>query len=586
VVIPEDIRMGIPADSVFGCRDGRGFRNGNAGYEMMKRLWGGSTLTVAFLFALPVGGAELAGQVSDAAGKPLAGALVSVSVPDSLFTETVYSDGAGRYRLRTRQNGTVLLRARKYGHADIVRNVELRPGRAEDFRLVELTDAEALSDSLTASAHLTRLHFDDPADRQWFQVDCLTCHLLGNGFTRARRTPERWREILSRMLGFYGVSDAHWVEHYAQVLTAAFDGRPLVLHQQDVVAPETFSALIMQWKIPAGVVAHDVEYSPRDGRLYVVDQGNDSIYIIDPINNGRETFRIPDTGIPVGGKFLRLFNNPSPGGLVVSRGPHSLQLGPDGKFYTADSVSSQIGIFDPATKTYTARDIGGNALYPHTLRCDGRARLWFTLTFSNQVGYLDSAGGAVRVIDLPGDTARPAMPSHAPYGIDVNPLDGSVWYSSLLANRIGRIDPDTFEVRTFTPPTIGPRRMRFAADGTLWIPGYGDGVLLRLDTRTMRFKRYVIPMLSPGEVEAPYAVGVHPHTGDVWITGNASDRLLRFLPGEERFIAYALPTRGMFLRDVIFTPEGWVCSGSSPVPAPVAVEGGMQEVVCIDPGGA
>ena len=33
-----------------------------------------------------------------------------------------------------------------------------------------------------------------------------------------------------------------------------------------------------------------------------------------------------------------------------------------------------------------------------------------------------------------------------PYGIDVNPKDGSIWYAKLYANRIGRIDPKTLQV--------------------------------------------------------------------------------------------------------------------------------------------
>lgn len=36
--------------------------------------------------------------------------------------------------------------------------------------------------------------------------------------------------------------------------------------------------------------------------------------------------------------------------------------------------------------------------------------------------------------------------------------------------------------------------------------------------------------------------------------------MFQFLPEEERFIAYPLPTCDAFLRDVIFTPQGWVCA--------------------------
>jgi hypothetical protein len=34
---------------------------------------------------------------------------------------------------------------------------------------------------------------------------------------------------------------------------------------------------------------------------------------------------------------------------------------------------------------------------------------------------------------------------------------------------------------------------------------------------------------------------------------------------------------------MIFTPDGKVCAASSMAAAPLAVEGGMEEVICIDP---
>jgi streptogramin lyase len=127
--------------------------------------------------------------------------------------------------------------------------------------------------------------------------------------------------------------------------------------------------------------------------------------------------------------------------------------------------------------------------------------------------------------------------------------------------------------------------MRFDASGTLWIPDFGQGALVKLEPATMKYTSYKIPTLAQGEVEAPYALGVHPKTQEIWITANMSDRVFRFLPKEERFIAYPLPARGTYLRDMVFTPEGLVCAASSPIPAPATVEGGMQEVLCIDPVG-
>jgi virginiamycin B lyase len=210
---------------------------------------------------------------------------------------------------------------------------------------------------------------------------------------------------------------------------------------------------------------------------------------------------------------------------------------------------------------------------------------------TNQIGRFDPHTGNIKVIDLPTGMARADERTPLPYGIDVNPVDGSVWYSKLWANKIGRVDPKTFAVQEFIPPVVGPRRLRFDASGTLWIPGFGDGTLAKLDTRSMKYRVYRIPGLSSAEVEAPYAIAVDPKTQDVWITSNMSDRMIRFEPKSAHFISYALPTRGTYSRDIFFTPDGQTCASSSPMPPkPVGpgkqtVEGDMDALVCIQPKG-
>ena len=544
-----------------------------------------TTVGIFGILCAPAGAAvTLTGTVKQKDGHPAMGGLVTLSSGDGSFVESVYAGRDGGYSLTTEQKGKATLRARSPYFADAKVDIDLAQGKSSNFVLAPLTDPQVISDSLSASAHFARIRFEQPVDKQWFQVECLTCHQIGNAFTRTPRTPQRWHEILTQMLGFYNVTDKAWIDRYANLLAQTFNsGARVTERQHHVVNPEALHARIFEWKLPGGVIAHDVEYHAADGKFYTVDQGTDQILITDPIAAITETYTIPKDGIPQGGKFYTMLGNSTPLTLTVSRGPHSLQEGPDGHFYTTDTISGQIGEFDPKARTYVGHDIGGNSLYPHTLRFDRKGRVWFTIAFSNQVGMLDTQTGKIRVIELPPDTDRAQMPAKTPYGIDVNPVDGSIWYSSLMANRIGRIDPDNFSIKSFTPPTVGPRRMRFAADGTLWIPDFGRGQLVKLDTQRMEYKSYPIPSLARGEVEAPYAVGVHPVTHEVWITANMSDRMFRFLPKEERFIAYPLPTRGIYLRDIIFTPQGMVCSGSSPMPAPLVVEGGMQEILCLDP---
>ena len=171
-----------------------------------------------------------------------------------------------------------------------------------------------------------------------------------------------------------------------------------------------------------------------------------------------------------------------------------------------------------------------------------------------------------------------------PYGIDINPADGSIWYSRLFGDKIGRIDPDTLKVQEFDSPVRGPRRMRFnQQDGTLWVTGYSEGRLARLTTSSNGFesKVYALPEFAEGYGPAPYALGVHPKTGDVWLNENMTDRFFRFIPEEERFTVYPAPLTGTYTRDFSFTKDGKACTSNNPLPM-AALEGGIGEILCIE----
>ncbi len=251
---------------------------------------------------------------------------------------------------------------------------------------------------------------------------------------------------------------------------------------------------------------------------------------------------------------------------------------------------------------------------------DLQGRLWFTVAASNQVGRFNPETNQLDLLDLPTnglarwltDAIMPTLMrigaqfprrnvpirlSHHswaglgrdvmnfPYGIDVNPQDGSVWYAKLYANKLGRIDPKTLDIVEFDTPVIGPRRPRFAPNGILWIPGFDAGELLNFDPETEKFTTYSLPTLAPGEYETPYALNVQARTDLVWITSNMSDRILSFDPITETFTSYPLPTRVSYLRDLVFTEDGKICSSHSNLPA-YAIEGGLAGFICLDTDGS
>lgn len=536
----------------------------------------------------PSGAATISGDVT-CDGKPVRGALVSLFSADRLFSETVYTNDAGHFLLASRQAGTLSLRVRAPLDADEPVKLDVPAGDAtltHSFALRRLTSPQEISDSLPASVHFTRVKLATPAAHDQFQFDCTTCHEIGNPRTRHPRSAQEWTDFMKIMTRNAEYPNEDHVAAYADVMAKAFDGTPTPAPALVPIDEAALGARIFEWKLPGAIVAHDTEFNPADGKLYTPEQNIDQVYVTDPATNKTVVVPIPPLGGHIGGTFAQEKDLPSwiP---AVRHGVHSLVLGTDGKFYMAGSIGGEVLVFDPKRNTWKTHLVGHGAMYPHTPRFDADGMLWFTIYVSNQIGRLDPKSGKMTVIQLPSKMVREDGRTPTPYGLDINPLDGSVWYTQMTANKIGRIDPKTLRVQDWVPPVFGPRRARFDKTGRLWIPGFGDGKITALDTRTMTYKTYQIPGLAPGEDESPYALGVDPKTQDVWVTVNMSDRMIRFNPSTEKWTAYPMPTRGLFTRDVIFTPGGLVCGASNPwgVPLDGIVEDNMDSVVCIQPGG-
>jgi streptogramin lyase len=545
-----------------------------------------AALALAAVHSVGALAGTVSGQVSDDHGAAVSGAMVTVSDAKRGLAESVFTGRDGRYTLRTKLSGELTLRVRKPYFAD--HGAALRLGasdRAEvSVRLAALqTDAE-ISDALPSLSHFSKIAFDaqGPFSRAQFARDCLSCHAIGNSFTRWPRPAEGWLPSVSRMHAYLGNADAKSMQRRAELLAKAFDGSAARSRPVFPVDPALYRARILQYRFDGAGVPHDAEVSRVDGKVYTVDMFVDAIIVTDLATGASE--QVPETadGLPPGGAFTKM-GAPAPYGLTITRAPHSLAQGLDGKFYLTESIGGSIGAFDPATRTFEHFDVGGGAVYPHSVRVDAKGIVWFTVAFSNHVGRFDPVSKEMKVLTLPQTPSTGVACCPVPYGIDVHPLDGSIWYTKLFADKIGRIDPTTLAITEIDSPVEGPRRQRFDRAGNLWITGFSQGEIARLDTRSMRARVYPLPQFAPGEVPSPYALAIHPATQDVWVNDVNTDHAYRFIPGEERFVAYPMPLRGTYTRDFTFTKAGWACTANNPIPA-AALEGQTPELICIDPG--
>ncbi len=533
--------------------------------------------------------ALLEGVVRDASGKAVAGALVTLYDGSMGYAETVYSDPKGAFRLQTAQTGAAVLRVRAPGHPDDQRALTLAADTHEQITipLGAFATREAESDSLTASAHVAKIlaRLPDDDTRKRFEVQCVTCHMQGAPYNRGPRDAAAWRAVVQRMHRQYvGVNNPELEEIYVRALTEGNDGKPVNARPAQPLSAEAQRARVIQYPLGEQVlVPHDSLIAP-DGLAYTIDQGSDTIFVTDLRKSTTKAIAMPKNGHRPGGKFAELGLPLVPSITTSYHGPHGILPGPDGRLYLLSASACEVAAYDPRTGAFEFFPTGGKGLYPHTGRFDADGVLWYTLAFSNQVARLDPKTKTTELVDLPAEGKRAAWEPPILYGLDVNPTDGSVWYSKLYADRIGRIDAKTREVREFDVPLVGPRRMRFSKDGMLWIPAFGDGTLVRLDPRTMEYTSFPLPKLSPEDVEMPYAVAVEPRTQDVWVTSNMSDRAFRFLARERRFVVYPMPSRFTYTRDISFTKDGWACSVESNFPVNTTEHG--DKLLCVDPGDA
>jgi len=582
------------------------------------------TLSISLVIAcicLPARAATLEGTVTTLEGQVVNGAMVTVFSANRMRKETVFTNAEGRYLIVVDYEGELTVRARASSFADQAKKVSITHAKPETVNLTLGAFESDLdrSNALPASAHLTTLPWKDAEERAPFVAQCNYCHQVGNALTRGKRDAKSWAESIEKMEGYMAIVTDEQAARFSEVLSAGFDGEPIdVVHTHDA-SPELARAKVEEWLVGDGMsFIHDADVG-EDGKLYGVDEGHDVVWVLDRETNAVEKHALPESDLPVGGL---LSGAALPIGIFSGKhGPHSLAQAKDGRFWITTALSSTLMSFDPETKAFKVYEIGEDALYPHTVRIDQEGIVWFTIAISNQVGRFDPESETFTLLQLPHngfwrwatDVFFPTLLEYSartprenkhidlsphkmlsgveyqdlfnlPYGIDINPKDGGVWYAKLWANMIGHIDPETLEVTEYETPLKGPRRPRFDADGILWIPSFDESALLRFDPATGEFKTYPLPTLSPDEYETPYALNVDQQTGDVWMTSNMSDRILRFIPKEERFISYPSPTRVTWLRDLVFTKDGKVCSSSSNLPA-YAIEDGVPSFICLDPEG-
>jgi putative heme-binding domain-containing protein len=312
------------------------------------------------------------------------------------------------------------------------------------------------------------------------------------------------------------------------------------------------AATITMWEMdkPLEGSFHDLEIG-RDGKVYAVNISRHRMIALDPVSGSQTAIEFPQR----------------------VHAPHSIETANDGSLWTTMCASGQMARYDIETKKFevysSAEAPKKRGNYPHTLRInpkDPEGLIWYTDAGSNSCFSLHPTTHVVKEYKLLSagqalGAGRGESRGITPYGIDYSPVDGTIWYSKLNGNRIGRIDPTApdGDIKEWNPPFRGPRRLHIAPDGMIWVPGFGSGVFAKFDPNTEYWTVYELP---DAENQIPYALNVDKD-GIVWVCGTGNDTINRFDPATETLVEYRLPTRVSYTREIEFDDDGSVWTSTS-----------------------
>lgn len=528
----------------------------------------------------------------------------------STSTVTHFTANNGVVEFESTSESAVRYRLRKPGYKD--HTFEAQADKDFTITLKQELDPVVLAASRPANTWLAALDLDEDLKKHYI-MQCGFCHQQGSQYLRRDRSEQEWEDTIYRMVN-YG----------ARLADDAQGVLPQLLHEQygklnkqpELISKGTpwdeylSGSKVTEWPIGDSFSQmHDLLHH-SNGLVYVGDNLQDRMYEINPKTGEYQVYKLPKESWDQHGGLLgaRLKEFPK---HETFAGIHSFaESSDDGHIFITASYQQRIIEFNPKTKEWVNHHMDAG-YYPHTLRVDDQDRVWFTLALSNQVGVFDRQSKRFTLIDLPSRSFKETVTVNLmgvllklmswglpianwaavdrdstgvplPYGIDIAP-DGGIWFARLHADSIGRIDPETHDIKMYDTPFKGPRRLRIDAQGGVWIAAFPESQIVRFDQKSEQFEAFDLPVKPLGS-ETPYSLNIDKKRNVVWVNGNTSDALYSYHYQNKTWQHFPMPKRVTFTRDVEISDDGVVYTTNSSFPS-WHIEDAQPSLIILEPKG-
>jgi len=524
------------------------------------------TSTLATTAVLAGGGIE--GRVFDLNGQALNQAMVTLTKESGSAgpsAVSVFTDEKGHFQFPAgTARGTVSVQ--KLGYRALEPTTRVQSDTA-DLRIILRADANQAGVA-PASAWLAHA---DPNDKTQLVMTCVGCHQMPAPDVRAYAKmisdvpssdpadarKQSWHTIVQYMnylsaweFGRGGDGpppDADRVYSGGDAApTAALLARTFTSPLQEIqgykygapllVTPRT---VIREYEVPAPNAIREAATTTDPQVLWAADVSSNRLVRVDATTGALRDFQIP---------------------VDRPMGPHTLVRAQDGAMWATAFFNGYVARLDPTHEQWKVwqLDIGdGNVAgvhdlsfgASHHLMTDRRGRIWYSDIVHNGVGWLDPKTGKAGIYKVPPVPGR--VGGEATYGLVMQSDRTHIWYAQLGVGTFGSFNVDTLKFETVVQmpeKNSGPRRITISDQDVLYVPLYGAGQLVEYDTRA---KKMIGVYDLPDRASAPYAVTWDQKRKVVWIPTSNANVLYRFDPRDKSFAVLPLPREGAFLRMVV-----------------------------------
>lgn len=507
-------------------------------------------ISLLVFFCGAIDAATVSGIVKGPDGATFQGAFVEAQNAKTKITTTVLSDSRGRYRIPDLTAGDyrVFIRAAGY-RAEPRSGVNLAADQNASFDF-SLQNAPVRWNEI--SQNQAAQLWPPGKGKDLLFEHCNICHQFQSRMASVHRDLDGWRDRIAFMresMHFSIFLGPNFSDEQAEVVATYLNslfGPDSVLPKSPAEMPgyektlrpfssDAMNIVYVEYDMPAPSRMPFSAAPDKNGFLWIPDFGlANRITRLDPKTGEMKDFTIPFTG---------------------TGGVHSAVPAADGSVWIAEQGSNRIGRWDPATEKITEYqdaylagkegiEDGGSK---HTIRIDPSGKVW---------------ASGVPLARFDPETGKFARWVEGEYTYDVKPdKNGDVWFTSILVNKIGKVDGKTMRLTQWTPPTKDsyPRRMEIGPDSMIYIGEFRGGKIARFDPKTQAFKEFPLPGLDP----SPYGLGFDAD-GYLWYDSHNMDRLGRFDPRTGEVVEYPFPHDEPAIREFFRDAQGRMWYGTAP----------------------